>query len=150
MIPLLAQSSVPVPAEIASWLACLACVLWIISLVKKIRAPALTQPLAVKSDAAAPLVTAGAPRYVEKPEFTSALDQVHGRIKRERAEIDAQFGKLDTQLSQMRGEQRQDNLGEEARATRLNERIDELDKRIDAIPQRVLELLNTARQYHNR
>jgi hypothetical protein len=31
-----------------------------------------------------------------------------------------------------------------------NARLDDLDKRIDAIPQRVLELLNITRQYHKQ
>lgn len=51
MISLLAQTPVPVPAEIASWLACAAFVVWIVSLVKKIRTPALSQPLTVRADA---------------------------------------------------------------------------------------------------
>lgn len=52
MIVILAQYAVPVPAEIAAWLGCLAFILWIATLVKKLRAPALTQPLTVRGETA--------------------------------------------------------------------------------------------------
>lgn len=117
MLTLLAQLD---PGSVEAWLksffwlaAGLASVLGCAVAVKNLRRGNLPQPLAVAKHA----------KYVSDEELT----QVHGRIKRERDEIEKQ-------LEALRAEDR-----------RLREKLDgeisDLQDRIDHVPGRVIELL---------
>lgn len=55
------------------------------------------------------------------------ITEVHGRIKRERAEIDASIAELKREDAALR--------------VKLDQEIDELQERIDAVPHRVITLL---------
>lgn len=121
MLLLLAQSA-PDPKALSAWLEVLfylggfaATVLGGLVAWKSLRAApeSLPQPLEVKAHTIIP--------------SKSDIDQLHGRIKREREELDAQL----------------DALREEDRRLRekLDDEIASLQSRIDAVPQRVITLL---------
>jgi len=122
MTPLLADTT-PDAMQLASWLSVLfylggfcCTVLGGLWALKEIRKPAnagLPQPLEVKAHAA----------IASKSE----IDQLHGRIKREREELDAQMHELRAENRLMR--------------EKLDNEINALQDRIDAVPRQVIALL---------
>jgi hypothetical protein len=62
----------------------------------------------------------------------SELREVHGRIKREREEIDRAFAQQRTDVKGL--------------TDKLDDQTNELNKRIDAVPQRVIDLLLDAKE----
>lgn len=99
--------------EVLAWLIALACgCAWLWSMLRPAKA-AVPQPLEVKAHATLA--------------SQADIDQIHGRIKRERLEIDAS-------LQLLREEDR-----------RLREKLDtdiaRLEERIDDVPQRTINLL---------
>ena len=75
----------------------------------------------------------------------SELKQVHGRIERERKEIDAAIKQIATDAKE-----RADKLDQRLAAldTALSGQTDAINNRIDAIPSRVIALLKDTKQLH--
>ena len=124
MTPLLiAVADTPDAVSLASWLSVLfylggfICTvlggLWALKEIRKPTAPATPQPFEVKAHTAAA--------------SKSEIDQLHGRIKREREELDAQLHELRAENRLLR--------------EKLDDEISALQDRIDAVPQRVITLL---------
>lgn len=116
---LLAQSTPPA-AALASWLEVLfyfggfiAMVLGGLVALKSLRAPEPAQPLEVREH----------PGHVVKAD----IDQIHGRIKREREEVEAKLDRLEEEDRRQRDRHDQD--------------MKQLNERIDHVPQRTIELL---------
>jgi hypothetical protein len=141
MISLLAQASHTPPPGFSDWIASafylVGLVAAVVVLYQRLR-PRPTQPVAVMDK---PLKVQGTARYVEEEAFKTEITNVHGRIGRERKEVDAQLAEIKS------AHIRQAETGE-AHSVRLHARIDDLDRRVDHIPQRVIELLATTKQYH--
>lgn len=120
MTPILAEAapdSLKQWLEVFAWLVALVAGLtWIWSMVRPAK-DNLPQPLEVKPHAA----------VASKAE----IDQLHGRIKREREE-------LDHQLQELRAENRM-------LRDKLDNEINELQMRIDSVPARVIELLRSTK-----
>ncbi|MBL9187912.1 MAG: hypothetical protein JNK23_10560 [Opitutaceae bacterium] len=66
------------------------------------------------------------------------LKQVHGRIERERKELDREILRVENAT-----ERRMESL-----ESKLDEQTEKLNARIDAIPERTIELLKTTRDLH--
>ncbi len=78
-------------------------------------------------------------RTVKVQAHTDAVTQqqlleTHGRISRERKEIDARAHKLEQEMKDLGG--------------KLDDQTKEINERIDSIPQKTIELLKTVKEYH--
>ena len=122
MLPLLAQSAPPAEA-LKEWLIVFGFLIGIGVGVKKLF-------FDKKAETPQPLVVKASDQWASKSE----LDQVHGRIKRERAEIDAAINnvraeyretsqRIDAELAALREQLAENNAAGEARAEKLHDRI---------------------------
>jgi hypothetical protein len=125
MLPILAQAA-PAPDVLASWVAVLFYLGGILAMlvgvavgVKRLRAPEQQQAIVSPQ----PLQVQQAHEYVSKPELTTVETRLGSEIHQ-----------LHGRISGVRNE--------------LGGKIDAIDARIDAIPQRVITLLRDTQQLH--
>lgn len=87
-------------------------------------------PMAVQQ----PLVVTPHAAPISHAQVEQMDKEVHGRISRERKEIDVRAAKLEQSLAEL--------------DTALDEQTREINDRIDKIPGRTIELLNATKQLH--
>lgn len=127
MTTLLAQTHTPAPDVLATWISVfmylggfLCTILGGALALKKLRepaAPVAPQPFLVKEH----------PGVVSQVE----IDQVHGRIARERREVEEKIAELKAEDTRLR--------------EKLDEEISTLQDRIDAVPERTINLLKSTK-----
>ena len=122
MIPLLAQTSNFTSEQLGIWIA--------IALALLVGAVNIKQLLARKP----PLHR----EYVDRETFQSELKNTHGRITRER-------GELNTEIDTIRRELKKISADGEARDVRIHDRIDRLATDVAETPRKTVELLRTTK-----
>jgi hypothetical protein len=120
MLPLLAQT--PPPAGLASWLENF---FWIVGSIGALIGCAVgVRSLLTKSDSMPqPLVTTEHPKVANQGD----IDQLHGRIKRERIELEEKIAALQAEDLRLR--------------EKLDSDIADLHDRINNVPERTIKLL---------
>jgi hypothetical protein len=154
MIPLLAQSTPPAAAlssflEVAFYLIGIvtaAVVLWKQLTGKSEETRITPQPLEVKPHA----------RLAKWEELETVKNEAHGRISRERKEIDAAIARveaqqkelgaqIDSDLQAIRDQVAGNNEASEQRVERINRRLDDLNTSVSGLPAQVVSLINNAK-----
>lgn len=120
MIPLLAEAAPDLLKpwlEVLAWLVGLACgIAWLWTMLRPAK-DSLPQPLEVKAHTT--IASEG------------DIDQIHGRIKRERLEIEAKIAELKAEDKALR--------------EKLDQEIETLQEKIDGVPERTIALLRNTK-----
>ena len=151
---LIAQVEAP-PSDFSGWLAnaaygvgLLGAVLWCWTLIRDLRAK--------KEETPQPFVVAEHSAPVAKPDFDKAIKEAHGRMNREKVERDAELlamrdatdalrEKVEKEVDAMRRLVEAREASGEARANRINDRIDVLSKAVAEMPDRLFALIRNAK-----
>jgi len=135
----LAQADAP-PADFGPWLAnamylslSVAGILGGLAAWKSYRAkePETPQPLIVQQHA----------EFVQKPDFDKALREAHGRIARERTEVNAAIAAQADATAKLTEKLDRNNAAGAERENRINGRIDDLRDTVSEMPGKIVSLL---------
>lgn len=143
MTHLLANATPP-PEALASWLevamyliVSASAIVGLLCGIKSLRAK--------KEKLPSPFVVQGQVKYVPEATFDAEIKQAHGRMNRERDEAKALIAaaerRLQLEITRIETQVGQYNTNAEARANRINERIDDLSDKVSDAPSQVVELL---------
>lgn len=140
------------PPEVVSWLSVAAWIvvfvgglLYIATSVKELRKPK-EEPTQIPN----PLIVQKGTKFVEETAFEKADKEAHGRISRERKEVDAVIKalaeRLETDIGKLGNQVGKYNENAELRTGRINDRIDQVNDAITALPRQMLQLIRDARE----
>lgn len=94
-----------------------------------------------QADTPQPFVVQQHAEFVQKPDFDKAMREAHGRIGRERTEINAALAAAADTAAAVSAKLDANNEAGREREGRINERIDNLRDTVADMPRRTVELL---------